>query len=161
MCWAGKVSGLTGDYPIPGRIFLRSVRQPDIVACVPSAGKAISSDTYQAVIDAGSALFSSLRALLLWPAPLRLPSVPRIDAAEPMLVARRAAFWKRPGRHAERPGFDPTTLTEEFGLRLPSGGAFLAGAAISPSRIACLRASFRDRLTASAFFFVILSEGFS
>ncbi len=68
MRWADKVSGLTGDCPTPGRIFLLSVGQPDIPACVPAAGKAISSDTYQAVIDAGSALFSSLRALLLWPA---------------------------------------------------------------------------------------------
>lgn len=66
---------------------------------------------------------------------------------------------KRAARHADRPAFDPTTLTDELGLRLPSGGAFLAGAAISPSRIACLRASLRDRLTASTFFLVILSEG--
>jgi len=58
------------------------VGQPDIAACVPAAGKAISSETYQAAIGAGSALFPSLRALLLWPAPLRLPLVPRIDAAE-------------------------------------------------------------------------------
>src|SRR6185312_6760100 len=87
--------------PLLAGVFCPSVGQPDIAACVPTAGKAISSDTYQAVIDVGSALFSSLRALLLWPAPLLLPSVPRIDAAEPMLVARRAAFWKRPGRHAE------------------------------------------------------------
>jgi hypothetical protein len=67
----------------------------------------------------------------------------------------------RTGRQADRPVFDPATLTDEPGLRLPSAGAFLAGAAISPSRIACLRASLRDRLTASAFFLVILSEGFS
>ena len=151
------------------------MRQPDIATCVPAAGKAISSETYQAVIGAGSALFSSPRALPLWPAPQRLPLVPRIDAAE---AGRKNMARVRPtiadacsalsrilervrGRHADRPAFDPTTLTDELGLRLPSGGAFLAGAAISPSRIACLRASLRDRLTASAFFLVILSEGFS
>jgi hypothetical protein len=34
---------------------------------------------------------------------------------------------------------------------LPLAVGFLTGAAISPSRIACLRASLRDRRTASAF----------
>ena len=103
--------------PTHGRSFLPSVRQPDIAACVPAAGKAISSETYQAIIGAGSALATCTAALASASA---IAISPRIDAAEPMLVARRAAFWKRPGRHAERPAFDPTTLTEEFGLRLPS-----------------------------------------
>ncbi len=83
----------------------------------------------------------------------------RPDGVEVALLIVRSR--NRPGRHADRPAFDPTTLRDELGLRLPSGGAFLAGAAISPSRIACLRAILRDRLTASAFFLVILSEGFS
>jgi len=82
MRWADKISGLAGTAP-RCQEFSASVGQPDIAACVPAARKAaISSDTYKAVIDAGLALFSSPRAPLLWPAPLRLPLFPRIDAAE-------------------------------------------------------------------------------
>jgi hypothetical protein len=73
---------LNGGLPIPGRSFLLSVGQPDIVAYVPAAAKLFRPRLIKSVIGAGSALLSSLRALAALPAPLRLPLVPRSDAAE-------------------------------------------------------------------------------
>lgn len=52
-------------------------------------------------------------------------------------------------------------LGRELRMGLCAGRAGRFGAAISPSRIACLRASLRLRRTASAFSRVFRSEGFS
>jgi hypothetical protein len=52
-------------------------------------------------------------------------------------------------------------LARSPGPRLLLSVGFLAGAAISPSRTACLRASLRNRRMASVFSRAALSEGFS